>query len=493
VKKLLLLCLMLITSMSINRPVFSQVPDIHTWPEFRGNNSSGIAHPDQNPPVDLMSGDKLLWKTPVISGASSTCIWGDRIFLTGYDKEKKQLQVMCYDRSNGKLIWNRIVPAKEIEPHHAVGSPADPTPATDGERVYVHFGSYGLLCYDFAGELVWTHELPPRKSKYGTGSSPIIVDNMVILIVRRPNKDLYLLALDRKSGRQVWKHPLGRAGPSTPILWDGNLVIHHPGGIAGHSVEDGSETWSVKVPTTGENTPVANSDMLYVGTFEYLGELRNRLPMPTFQDMLTKHDANGDTLVSKEEFPKEFPFNYRPEMEETPDGVANLIEYWGMVDPDKNGIIDGTEWQAYLDYYERQSIDHGLIAIKSGGSGDITANHILWKKNEGVPEVPSPLYYNGRVYMVKSGGIVTCVNAVTGELFYRERLGASGPYFSSPVAANDWIYVASRKGTVVVFEAGDKLKVLARNNLREKILATPAIVDNKLYIRTAKHLYAFGE
>ena len=73
------------------------------------------------------------------------------------------------------------------------------------------------------------------------------------------------------------------------------------------------------------------------------------------------------------------------------------------------------------------------------------------------------------------------------------RLNASGPYFSSPVVAKDRIYIASGKGTVVVFAEGDEMKVLARNNLGEKIMATPAIVDDKLYIRSAKHLYAFGE
>ena len=487
------MCLMVASSIFISQSVFSQIPDINTWPEFRGNNCSGVARPEQNPPVDLVSGENLVWKTPIISGVSSPCIWGDRIFLTGFDNENKQLQVMCYERSNGKLIWNRIVPAKEIELYHVTASPADATTATDGERIYVHFGSYGLLCYDFAGEVLWTFELPVNDNRFGTGTSPIVADNLVILKVRRPNKELYLLALDSKSGQQVWKLSVSGAGASTPIMWGDDLVVHSSGFIAGYHVKDGTEIWRVSVNTNGISTPVVNDDILFVGTWQHFGIENQRLTMPSYQDLLKNYDTDGDSLISKKEFPDDFIIMRRPEIQDLPNASIKLEEYWGRVDTDKNNYFDSSEWQKYLDLYAQLSIDHGLLAIKFGGTGDITASHILWKENEGVPEVPSPLLYKGRIYMIKNGGIVTCLNALTGEFIYRERLGASGPYFSSPVAANDRIYIASNKGIVVVFASGDELNVLARNILREKILATPAIVDNKLYIRTDKHLYAFGD
>jgi outer membrane protein assembly factor BamB len=95
--------------------------------------------------------------------------------------------------------------------------------------------------------------------------------------------------------------------------------------------------------------------------------------------------------------------------------------------------------------------------------------------------------------MIKNGGIVSCMDAKTGKLLYRERLGAASPYFSSPICADGRIYIASDKGVITVFAAGDTLQVLARNNLKEQVFATPAVVDNKLYVRTVKHMYAFGE
>lgn len=491
-KRIFLVCLMFIVGMLVDQLVFSQGSEINTWPQFRGANASGVANAEQDPPIEFGPAENVLWKTPVISGMSSPCIWGDRIFLTGFDKEKQQLQVLCYQRSDGKLIWNRMVPAKEIEPFHLTGSPADATPATDGERIYVHFGSYGLLCYDFAGNLLWTIELPVSTNKFGTGTSPIVVDNLVILIVIRPQKQRYLLAVDSRSGQQIWKQSV-RASHASPIRWGKELVVHGSHHITGYRLADGSPVWWIKVKTSGTSTPVVSDSMLYVGSWTQWGEENQRIKLPSYHDLLKKYDTDLDSLVSKQEFPKVFEISRRPEVQELPNANINIVDYWGFVDKNNNKYIDRSEWNKYLDIYTQIAIDHGLLAIKSGGSGNITASHVLWKENKSIPEVPSPLFYKGRIYMIKNGGIVTCLEALTGKLLYRTRLKAAGPYFSSPIAANDRIYIASAKGTVVVFAVGDELKVLARNELGEKIKATPAIVDDKLYVRTAKHLYAFGK
>jgi outer membrane protein assembly factor BamB len=95
--------------------------------------------------------------------------------------------------------------------------------------------------------------------------------------------------------------------------------------------------------------------------------------------------------------------------------------------------------------------------------------------------------------MIRDGGIVSCFDAENGRLLYRGKLGAPGAYFSSPIAVNGKIFIASRNGIVTVIGAGDKLNILAKNNLGEIITATPAAVDNKLYLRTEKFLYAFGK
>lgn len=109
----------------------------------------------------------------------------------------------------------------------------------------------------------------------------------------------------------------------------------------------------------------------------------------------------------------------------------------------------------------------------------------------GLPE-SSPLYIDGRVYLIKNGGIASCLDAATGELRYQERLDAGGPYYSSPVVGDGKIYAASARGIVTVYETGDTLQVLARNDLEERIMPTPALLQGCVYVRTEQALYAFG-
>ena len=96
------------------------------------------------------------------------------------------------------------------------------------------------------------------------------------------------------------------------------------------------------------------------------------------------------------------------------------------------------------------------------------------------------------VYLVKNGGIISCLESKTGELKYQAKMGAGGPYYSSPVVGDGKIYAASARGVVVVLQVGEELKVIARNKLDERIMATPAILEGRIFIRTENSLYAFG-
>ena len=138
--------------------------------------------------------------------------------------------------------------------------------------------------------------------------------------------------------------------------------------------------------------------------------------------------------------------------------------------------------------------EDNVVAIRPGGSGDSTKTHLAWTASRGIPEMPSPLFYRGRLYLVRDGGFLTTYKPATGALVIsKQRLGAFGQYVASPVAADGRIYAPNLNGVVVVFRAGDTLEVLARNDLGEDTTATPAIADDKLYIRTAQHLWAFGD
>jgi len=133
-----------------------------------------------------------------------------------------------------------------------------------------------------------------------------------------------------------------------------------------------------------------------------------------------------------------------------------------------------------------------VVAVRPGGQSEVNESHVAWSEHKGALGVPSPLYYKERLYTFQNGGIVYVRNAKTGELITSGRTGAPGYYYSSPVVADNKIYIASEEGVVVVLAAGDQLNVLARNKLDGGILATPAIVDGKIYLRTESQMYAFG-
>ena len=219
-------------------------------------------------------------------------------------------------------------------------------------------------------------------------------------------------------------------------------------------------------------SPVAGEQMIYVaGWTAGTGVAR----LPAFDTLLAQGDQNKDEKLTRDEAPA---------------GPAQ--QHFLYLDANKDGFITRREYESLARIFRRTQ--NALLAVRPSGTGDVTATHVAWKQTRGLPYVPSPLCYNGRIYLVKNGGLASCFDAQTGKVLYQEeRLGALGDYYSSPVAASGKICMASQPGVVVVFQAGDTLQVLARNGLDEPIMATPAIVGNRLYLRTKAHLYAFGE
>src|SRR5688500_4576446 len=171
------------------------------WPQFRGPNASGLG--TGRPPVHFGPDRNVAWKTAVGPGLSSPIVWGDRVFLTEIDEANRKLSTLGIDRRTGKVRWRRTVAPERIEEVHALSSPAGSTPATDGESVYVYFGSYGLVSYDLNGNVKWEKRLPVPDNPYGAVSSPIVAGDLLVL--NHQGKDAYLLGVNRRDGRTVWK------------------------------------------------------------------------------------------------------------------------------------------------------------------------------------------------------------------------------------------------------------------------------------------------
>lgn len=466
-----------------------------SWTQFRGQNATGIAEGSRPVPIEFGPAKNQLWKTPLPSGYSSPVVYGDRIFLTGFDQGK--LEVLCLRRSNGQIVWRRPVPAAQIEKVHAVSNPANATPVVDEKQVYVYFGSYGLMSFDHDGKELWTIPLPLPETRFGSGTSPVLVGEMLILNGDRV-KDPFLLAVDRRSGKTIWKQTMSQTGRiaesySTPVANGSEVVLHRSGRIEAFDIKTGTVKWWLTAPTTGTATPVVGKDALYVATWFPFGEADQILPLPDFASLL-KNDKNEDGRIQQDEFPGDVAFAHRPGVSSTVTGSTIYVKgFFAGIDPNKDGSIEASEWEGIRKMLGSLAQDHGLIALKLTGEGDVRATNILWQEKTGIPEVPSPLSDGKRLYMVRNGGILTCLDSATGKVLYRSRIGSPGAYYASPVKFGSTIYLASAEGVVTAIKEGDTLSVLARNDLGEPIFATPAITDGKIYVRTSGHLFAFGE
>ena len=240
------------------------------WPQFRGPNASGLATREAGP-TEFGPNKALVWKRALPAGHSSPAIWGNRIFLTVFDQPSRKLELLCLSTKDGEILWRHVVPATQIETVHEVSNAATATPAVDGEHVYAYFASYGAIALDHSGKEQWSTPLPMLKTAFGSGTSPVVHGDLLVL-----NRDAIengsLVALDRRTGKTVWKAdypvPQGRRAESysTPVVWKGQIVLHRAGVVEGYDPKDGRRQWWVNASTTGTSTVVAGSDAIYAAT-----------------------------------------------------------------------------------------------------------------------------------------------------------------------------------------------------------------------------------
>ena len=452
------------------------------WPQFRGVNSSGVTTSSARLPVEFSFEHKMRWQAPLGDGVSCPIVSRGRVFATGMADELRKLAVMAFDAADGAPLWRREFEVGKLPRITPPNSHASSTPATDGERVFVYFSTLGLVALDArSGDHLWTAPVqqPAYLMDWGAASSPIVHDGKVIFC---QDDDLAptLYAFDAKTGKLAWKteRPDMLAGYAVPVICVANgqtdIVVSGSGKLKGYNPADGTERWTCNtLIRTMMTSPVVRDGIIYISCQSY-GDEKRTLKFALLEWL----DTNQDGELAKDEVPKEFHKRFV------------------VSDKDGDGILKGAELDTA--FQSPQNMVGGgttIQAVRGGGQGDVTSTHLLWNlKNTSPSNMVSPVVVGQQLFIVKRGGISSSFEITKGDTLWKmSRIGNLGDYYSSPIAGDGKIYVTGENGFITVLAQGEKLEVLARNDMGEPCVATPAIADGRLYIRTREKLFCISE
>jgi outer membrane protein assembly factor BamB len=450
-------------------------PAFGQWGQFRGPNGSGV-DATTGYPAAFSPTNQVVWKTAVPFAQSSPVVVGAHVYLTA--REGDQLVTIALDAATGRERWRRGLEPSRSTAIYKANDAASPTPAADEHGVVVFFADVGLVAYAADGTERWRQPLGPFKNFYGMAGSPIIASDTVILVCDQMNGS-FMIALDRKTGRERWRRPRPGATVSwtTPMVFapagaaEPQLVVLSSTRLDGYALATGEPRWWMPLSSQGAiGTAVAHGDAVIVATLA-----GNEPWMEPFEAALKTFDADKDGKLSRVEYATEKGFG----------------EHFGWVDADGNDSLDKTE---YDDARAMGIGEYGITAIKPAGlRGKVDPHAALWRFKKNLPFVPTPVVYDGLLYMVKAGGIVTALDPATGQATKEGRSkDAPGDYTASPIAADGKVFLASVNGKVTVLKAGKEWEVLGVNDLGDEIHATPALSGGRLYVRTRGTLYCFG-
>ena len=419
-------------------------------------------------PAALSMEKNMLWRTIARPGKSSPVLTARHVFLTGAQDGK--LFTQCFDRKTGKLLWEQAEAQPRTEVVNTLNHSAAVTPVTDGDNIYVFFKELGLLSYDAAGKLRWKTPLGPYTNTMGLGASPILAGGSVIVTIDQID-DSYMAAIDQRNGEIRWKAPREEAdGWGTALTHGAEIVTVSRGLLGVHSPTDGKRLVTHRgLPTAIVASPVLNGDKVIL--FGYGSDE----PAP-FAPRLAKLDKNGDGKLTPDEYGADA-------------FLLGIAKYEG----NRDGVITPEKWEAK----QRKVMGpNAMMAVKlerDAKTGAIKPRE-LWRYEKSFTSViPSPLEYQGVVYVVRNGGILTSHDGATGAVVKTGRVeGALGGYSSSPVAADGKLYLSSEDGVLSVLTAGAEWKVASTLDFGEPIFATPALSEGSVFVRTAEALYRFG-
>jgi outer membrane protein assembly factor BamB len=338
--------------------------------------------------------------------------------------------VYCLDLDSGRIRWKHEAHQGQPQvPRHPKNSYASETPATDGQRVYALFGDVGLYCYDFEGKQLWSHRIEPKKSLLNYGAAASpVICGDLVIMVYDNQEDRYIAAFDAETGKQRWR----TARPGQTFLGT-------------------RSTWATPlVWKNDQRTEIVTSDYRCIRSYDLSGKVLWKLEGPT------------SNLV-----------------------IPSPIAAYGMVYVTSGYVGDR---------------NRPVYAIRPGAKGETSvgqdpAKHpqVAWYQPQAGPYNTSPIVYGDYYYTLLDRGFMTCHDARTGkEVYGRRRFPEGASFTSSPWAYNGKIFCLSEDGDTYVVEAGTDFRVVRANRLEELCLASPAVADGKLLLRTASRLYCIS-
>ena len=468
------------------------------WPQFRGVNSRGISTSDAKLPVEFSDTDNVVWNAEVGDGVGCPVVADGRVFVTGM-VGKQKIGLFALDAKTGKQLWKRVWDTGPLPEVHETNSHASTTPAADAERVYFYFSSLGMRAVDAkTGEDVWHHELPTPffVFKWGPAMSPVLYKDKVLFC---QDDDLFpaIYAFDRETGKVVWKEERTNMAVnySHPVVCETDsgdeIVVAGTGLLVGYDPDTGKRLWHARTLLRNiKTTPVCVDGMIYIslqssGIANQWLATADRSETGNSDGKLSK--AEMQAFVGKTKIPDVF---YRRTFDR---GDAN-----------GDGLLEGKELDAAFlfpgnfagaTYDSDNPADEFILAVRGGGRGDVTDSHVAWKhETKYTDHIVSPLVVDGRMLLVKGGGITTLFETEKGTpLREARRIPNPSDYFASPIYGDGKIYIAGENGHVVVLKNSADYEFLAKNDMGESIIGTPAIADGRLFIRTRTKIICVGE
>jgi len=414
------------------------------WPAWRGPDGTGVTA-EKNLPLHWSTNENVRWRTALPDRGNSTpIVWGGRVFVTQAIEPENRRTVMCFDRRDGKLLWQSRVTWTEKEETYPDNPPCTPSPVTDGKRVIAWFGSAGVYCYDFSGRELWHRDLGRQMHQWGYASSLVLHRGLCFLNFG-PGDRSFVIALDKKTGRTVWQFDVPVIASTVKSQ---DLGGPDPSVVKGATAKLSEIAGSWAAPLI---VPAAGHDELVVA-----------LPL----ELMALDPRNGKQL-------------------------------WNCAGPNI-GAYSSAFFGDGLVGVAGNGFRNTLLVVRPGGRGDVTASHRLWFQHPGNSQtcIGSGVIFQGRMFLVNYTGIAECLDVATGKSIWSERLpgtGARTSCWSSPVLAGDRLYVPNRNADVFVLIAGPKFDLLAFNSIGgEPMNASLAVSDGDIFIRTDKNLWCIG-